>query len=202
MKAEEIRKEFARPIYRQYNKIIKESKYIAHLIIARLIISKLGKKEANVLDLGCGPGVSAILFFKQGYHVTGIDLSPHLLKKAKKLPFKKLICQDIEKTLKVPKNQFDAAVMTGVMEYLDHPIQAFKQANKALKKGGYLALTIPKKVAQDKEIGIKSYYLKDIEPVFKKAGFKIEKKVNFHGWYWVTKNKLEIKYAGYLLKKK
>ena len=202
MKPEEARKEFARPIYRNYKKIIKQAEYTAHLRIAKLIINALRKKQAKILDLGCGPGHSSLLLFEKGYQVTGIDISPDLIKQAKKFPFHKLICQDLEKPLKVPKNHFDAAVMTGVMEYLDHPLKAFKQANKALKTGGYLALTIPNKTTKDKEIGIHTYYQKDIEPLFKQAGFKIEKKINFHGWYWITQNKTQIKYTAYLLKKK
>jgi len=202
MKPEDVKKEFARQIYKNYKKIIKQAEYTAHLRTARLIINALGVKKAKILDLGCGPGDSSALFFKKGYQVTGIDLSPDLLKHAKKLPFHELIRQDIEKPLKVPKNYFDGAVMTGVMEYLEHPLRAFKQANKALKKQGYLAVTIPNKITKDKEIGIHTYYQKDIEPLFKQAGFKIERKITFHGWYWITQNKTQIKYTAYLLKKK
>ncbi|MBD3304284.1 methyltransferase domain-containing protein [Candidatus Woesearchaeota archaeon] len=201
MKPGDIKKEFARPIYRNYKKIIKQARYTAHLRTARLIINALKKKQAKILDLGCGPGDSSSLFFEKGYRVTGIDLSQDLLKHAKKLSFQKLICQDIEKPLKVLKNHFDAAVMTGVMEYLDHPLKAFKQANNALKKGGYLGVTIPNKITKEREIGIHTYHQKDIEPLFKQAGFKIERKITFHGWYWITQNKTQIKYTAYLLKK-
>jgi 2-polyprenyl-3-methyl-5-hydroxy-6-metoxy-1,4-benzoquinol methylase len=38
----------------------------------------------SILDLACGPGRHAVAFAKQGYRVTGVDLSTFLLKKAKR----------------------------------------------------------------------------------------------------------------------
>ena len=32
-------------------------------------------RDSNLLDLGCGPGIYAELFYQYGYQVTGIDLS-------------------------------------------------------------------------------------------------------------------------------
>ncbi len=34
-----------------------------------------GKKGKKLLDLGCGPGIYAELFAKEGFHVTGLDIS-------------------------------------------------------------------------------------------------------------------------------
>lgn len=40
-------------------------------------------KQSRVLDVACGTGTQAILLAKKGYHVTGVDLSTAMLKKAK-----------------------------------------------------------------------------------------------------------------------
>ena len=206
MKAKEIKKEYSQ-LANKYNKIVKWAKYTAHLKIAQLIVNKLGKKEAKVLDLGCGPGISSVLLFKKGYTVTGIDIAPGMIKTAKKLPFQKLICQNIEKPLKVPKNNFDAVVLTGVLEFIQNPLQLLKRVNKVLKQGGYFALTVNKKLSKEHQelekkskFPIHNYYKKEIEPIFRKAGFKIEKKTEFFGWY--AKDRRKVQYYGYLLKKK
>ena len=48
-----------------------------------LALSKLEK--GNVLDLACGPGRHAIALARDGFRVTGVDLSPFLLEKAASL---------------------------------------------------------------------------------------------------------------------
>lgn len=39
--------------------------------------------DARVLDIGCGTGIAARQFVKAGWQVTGIDLSPHMLRQAR-----------------------------------------------------------------------------------------------------------------------
>jgi len=41
-------------------------------------------KRPRLLDLGCGPGIYADLFARQGFEVTGIDLSPRSIEYAKR----------------------------------------------------------------------------------------------------------------------
>ena len=71
-----------------------DMKYTAHVQIPRLIVDALGSRQANVLDLGCGTGLSSLLFFEQGYDVTGIDGVPAMVRRARKLPYTKVIQQD------------------------------------------------------------------------------------------------------------
>jgi SAM-dependent methyltransferase len=47
------------------------------------IISLTDFKGSSVLDLCCGPGRHSIAMANEGFKVTGVDLSPFLLKKAK-----------------------------------------------------------------------------------------------------------------------
>jgi SAM-dependent methyltransferase len=48
-----------------------------------LIVEIIGAKPISILDLCCGPGRFSTLFAKQGCRVTGVDLSPFLLGKAR-----------------------------------------------------------------------------------------------------------------------
>ncbi len=42
---------------------------------ANWILETLGKKNATILDLGCGPGLYAEIFAQKGHKVTGVDIS-------------------------------------------------------------------------------------------------------------------------------
>ena len=46
------------------------------------ILELAGLEDGDVLDLACGPGRHAAALAKKGFRVTGVDLSPFLLKKA------------------------------------------------------------------------------------------------------------------------
>ena len=47
------------------------------------IVKLLGFKGNLILDLACGPGRHSVVLAQKGYSVTGVDLSPFLLGKAK-----------------------------------------------------------------------------------------------------------------------
>jgi SAM-dependent methyltransferase len=42
--------------------------------------------EAEILDMGCGPGRHSLAFARQGFKVTGVDRTAHYLDQAKKPP--------------------------------------------------------------------------------------------------------------------
>ena len=52
---------------------------------ARSILDLVNLGEGDVLDLACGPGRHAVALAKEGFRVTGVDLSPFLLQEATSL---------------------------------------------------------------------------------------------------------------------
>jgi len=135
MTPEEIIKKYS-DAAKVYDKKGLDSGYIAYKNIALAVIDELKLKKVKILDLGCGTGLSSVEFFKKGYEVTGIDITPEMIEEAKKHPFEKLICQNLETPLKVEDNMFDAAVLTGVMEFVQDPLMLFKEVNRVLKDDG------------------------------------------------------------------
>ena len=48
----------------------------------RGVLDLVNLAEGDVLDLACGPGRHSVALAKEGFKVTGVDLSPYLLQKA------------------------------------------------------------------------------------------------------------------------
>jgi len=199
MTPEEIIKKYS-DAAKEYDKIGLDDEYIAYKKMALAVIDELKLKNAKIIDLGCGTGLSSVEFFKKDYNVTGIDITPEMIEEAKKYQFEKLICQNLDTPLKVENNIFDAAVLTGVMEFIQDPLALFKEVNRVLKDNGVFAITIPKKFPEESKIPFESYSKEEIEPVFKKAGFRIVSCEEFFGYRkWGSGE--EIFYYGYVLRK-
>ena len=157
-----------------YDRDLREDmQYRAHLQVPRLIVNALGSKQAKVLDLGCGTGLSSLPFFEQGYDVTGIDGVAAMVRRARKLPYTKVIQQDLESPWRVKDRSFDAAVMLGVMEYIIYPKVLLRQVHDQLAPGGVFGLTVPHHNKLYEKDGLKSYYRKEIVPVIVGSGFDV-----------------------------
>ena len=180
--------------------VFRDKDYIAYKKIPQWIISELGDIPAKILDLGCGTGLSAIDFFKMGYEITGIDISPEMIAKARSQPFKELFCQSLEKELPVKSGLFDAVVLLGVLEFIQNSEKLFAEAFRSLKNGGVFGLTVPEKLppAQEKQLGIKTFHPPEIERILVEAGFSIIKQESFQGF---ISNGITVTYTGYLLVK-
>ena len=101
-------------------------------------VKKYGK--GKLVDIGCGrsPYKEILLNFVDSY--TGVDHpetsklyetkdKPDFYADAKKLPFK--------------NNSYETAIMLQVLEYLDKPQEAIKEAARVLKKGGVFIISVP-----------------------------------------------------------
>lgn len=157
------------------NDVKKLMNYTAYIRVPEMVMAHFDGRKPKILDLGCGTGLSSLLFFKRGYDVTGIDGTRDMIERASRLPYKKLICQNLEKNWRVPDKSFDAAVMIGVMEYIDSPAIVLAHAHKKLVDGGLFGLTFPYKSRWFADSSLKSYYRKEVEPVMAEAGFDIIK---------------------------
>lgn len=102
-------------------------------------------KPVRILDVGCGTGYFVVLLGKEGFDVTGIDLTQEMIKKAKELicdhgPYPEnvqVMEMDAEK-LSFEDESFDAVVTRNLTWTLPHPIEAYQEWYRVLKKGGVL----------------------------------------------------------------
>lgn len=106
-------------------------------------------KQSRILDIGCGTGRHSIELTKRGYHITGIDLSESLLKRAREKALEQNLHIDFQKqdARDLPfAGEFDLAIMLcegafPLMETDEMNFMILKNAAKALKKNGKLIFT-------------------------------------------------------------
>jgi SAM-dependent methyltransferase len=181
--------------------VLKDRDYIAFEKIPLWITKIFQEAKCRILDLGCGTGLSSLKFFAQGYEVSGIDITPEMIQKAQKHPFSHLFCQSLEDSLPFQDKEFDAAIMLGVLEFIQRPHLLFSEIHRILKDFGLFALTVPLKLSPDQEqkLEIISYNFDEIEFLFQDAGFQITYHEDFQGF---VSQDISVRYRGYLLKKK
>lgn len=140
-----------------YVKKYKDAKYtkknpeLDHMLNRLKTVNKLLKqnvsKNSSILELGFGAGQSSILFLKEGYRYTGIDISKSLVKFAKsknqKFIKKKLatfMVGSMDKKLSFKAKQFDSVIIIGALQYVMNLNGCIREIKRVLKKDGILIL--------------------------------------------------------------
>ena len=103
-------------------------------------IANLGEND-RVLDSGCGPGLVSCYLADFVRHVTGVDLTPAMIREAKE----RAVLQGITNTeftlgdmehLPYPDRTFDAAISRFAFHHLERPEQALKEMFRVVRPGG------------------------------------------------------------------
>lgn len=112
----------------------------------KLLLDNLPKKQQlKILDLGCGTGGFLNKLKKKYQNVTGIDISPEMLKIARK-KYSHLSGNLIEGTaenLPFKKNSLDVVFIRGALHHFQNPRQSLQEICRVLKKGGLLIFLEP-----------------------------------------------------------
>ncbi len=110
----------------------------------RLIARFAGTEPLDVLDIGCGTGFLSLLFAAQGHRVTGADVAPTMLARARdKATAQELAINFIEadvETLDLAAASQDLVVERHVIWTLPHPEVALDTWRRLLRPGGRLIL--------------------------------------------------------------
>ena len=100
------------------------------------------ENNLNILDIGTGTGFFSIILSKQGYKLTGIDLTPAMVIEAQQQAIQEcadatFLVMDAQK-LEFNDEQFDAIVTRNLTWTLPEPETAYRDWYRVLKKGGVL----------------------------------------------------------------
>lgn len=120
--------------------------YHQHVILPGVLrlLNLQAQPSPNLLDIACGSGVLAKQLTNHTEY-TGIDLSPTLIKEAKKLdlnPKHKYLVADVMKALPLGQQQFSHAAIVLALQNMQHPLQVFQNIHKFLLKEGKLIIVL------------------------------------------------------------
>jgi SAM-dependent methyltransferase len=89
----------------------------------------------RVLDVGCGSGNHLIFFSQLGLDIAGIDASPYMINKARERLGKRCSLKTgMAEDLPFDDNEFDLAVLTNTLEFLDDPLPALREAGRVANR--------------------------------------------------------------------
>lgn len=103
-----------------------------------------------ILDVGSGPGGTAVAFAEAGAKVDGVDIEPELADISSQLATDagvnvRFTCYDGGK-LPFPDASFDAAVSISVLEHVSDPVLYLAEILRTLRPGGSLYLAFPNRL--------------------------------------------------------
>lgn len=136
-----------------------------------LLAPKPGEK---VLEVGVGTGLT-LPFFSDNCHITGVDLSEHMLEKARRniktheLKNVEVIKMDAMH-MDFPDNHFNSVIAAYVISVVPEPVQVLKEMSRVCKRGGKIVFINHFKC--DNKIIASMEHL--ISPLSKHLGFKTD----------------------------
>ena len=123
--------------------------YLTHAPVALALLRAIECRELSafeferpILDLGCGDGLFARIFFEARPEV-GLDRSLRELRiSAKRDAYRGLVCSDIA-AIPFPDGSFATVFSNGVIEHVSDPAKGFTEIARVLRPGGRLIFTVP-----------------------------------------------------------
>jgi 2-polyprenyl-6-hydroxyphenyl methylase/3-demethylubiquinone-9 3-methyltransferase len=115
-----------------------ESKVKAPWIIDQIKSHFADTKPIKILDVGCGAGFLSNELAKQGFTVTGVDLSGDSLKVAQKYDQTKSVHYQVADAYQLPflAESYDVVTAMDFLEHVDQPQKVIQEFSRLLKPNG------------------------------------------------------------------
>ena len=136
--------EFYRKWAADYDHEMSDIGYTSPASIAAILIEQLPDTAAEILDLGCGTGLTCRLLAERGYNrLDGIDLSTEMLKISRERGiYRDLLAGDLNQPLQLETNSYDGVISSGTFTHAHVGPEPLDEVFRVLKSGGILACTV------------------------------------------------------------
>jgi predicted TPR repeat methyltransferase len=143
-------KEYVKNLFDDYaerfdDSLVEKLHYKLPFIIKELIIklNNANSKFKNVIDLGCGTGLSGTDLRSISNNLTGVDISVNMVSKAESLGiYDSLIVGDIVEVLSLTKKKYDVFIALDVLIYIGEVKLLFNTVKKCCKKNALFIFSI------------------------------------------------------------
>lgn len=135
---EELRQRMSMPVP-MHIKLLRKFRFRPH----SWPLEKVQKESKCILDLGCGNGGKLLEFYKRGYQVWGVDVSPESVEVSKKLVPDGNFIQGQVDEVDLPESYFDYIRMDNALEHVSNPKAIINRCYKLLKKNAQVMLYVP-----------------------------------------------------------
>jgi predicted TPR repeat methyltransferase len=114
------------------------------------------EERLDILDLGCGTGLSGASFKDIAARLDGVDLSPAMAAIARKRGlYNEIIIADLETALNEIAHRYDLVLAADTFVYLGDLEAVFAGTARALRENGYFLFTVEKSETADFALGPK-----------------------------------------------
>jgi 2-polyprenyl-3-methyl-5-hydroxy-6-metoxy-1,4-benzoquinol methylase len=109
----------------------------------RLDVLQIIPADGRIIgSIGCGWGATEAVLVQQGREVHGVDISPEAIERAKsRLSSARVVAPDDRTPF--PAASLDGLILADVLEHLPAAWQALEEFAKAVRPGGWVALSVP-----------------------------------------------------------
>ena len=137
--------EFYRQWARDYDhQMLDELGYTSPARLGELLRRYLPDRDAEILDVGCGTGLTCLPLAEAGYRqLDGIDLSPEMVRvAAERGIYRELLVGDLNQALERDDASYDGVVSTGTFTHGHVGPGPLDELLRILRQGGILACSV------------------------------------------------------------
>jgi len=145
----ELTSSYIRTLFDQYAEHFDEDltvtlKYQAPVLIAMALDRcGIGESAVDILDLGCGTGLSGLAMLRFSRTLDGVDLSPMMVGRARARGiYGDLAVAEAEQFLTVTDKSWDVITAVDMLNYVGHLTPLIRVVASRLRPGGLLAGTV------------------------------------------------------------